>query len=345
MDISTSPRPKFRRRRDAGIGATRRVLVWSVAFAVLAIGAGALWAWAGSSAGHSPRAGSPVARVPSGAATSSSAASAQSAAATPTAAASTPAAGLASAPVKAAKPVAKVAPKPAAKAAATHAAATVAPKHVAAPSRKSGFVVVIDAGHQARADNTPEPIGPGSKTTKPAVASGTSGVATHVDESVINLKIALRLRDVLTADGMKVIMIRTSQNVDIPNSKRAKIANAAHAGLFIRLHCDGVNSSSVHGLLTLVPARNQWTGPIVTASGRAGRDVHRAALAATGAFDRGITPRSDMSGFNWSTVPSVIVEMGVMSNPAEDRRLSTAAYEQKLASGIARGIVAFAAGK
>jgi N-acetylmuramoyl-L-alanine amidase len=220
----------------------------------------------------------------------------------------------------------------------------VKPASKPATAKPSGFVVVIDAGHQGHADNRLEPIGPGSKTRKPAVASGTAGVVTRVDESVINLKVALRLRDVLAAAGVKVIMIRTTQNVDIPNSKRAQIANAAHAGLFIRLHCDGVNSRSTHGLLTLVPSRNAWTGPILSASARAGRDLHHAALAATGAFDRGITPRSDMSGFNWSKVPSVIVEMGVMSNPAEDRLLSTSAYEQKLASGIAKGVLAFEAG-
>jgi len=213
-------------------------------------------------------------------------------------------------------------------------------------AEKSGFVVVIDAGHQAHADLHAEPIGPGSKTTKPAVAGGTSGVATHAPESLINLDVALRLRRALTARGIKVIMIRTTQNVDIPNSRRAQIANAAHAGLLIRLHCDGVaGSSSTAGLLTLVPARNSWTGPIVSASARAGRDIHGAAIAATGARNRGISPRSDMSGFNWSKVPAVIVEMGVMTNRAEDRRLSTASYQQTLASGIAAGIARFAAGK
>jgi N-acetylmuramoyl-L-alanine amidase len=162
---------------------------------------------------------------------------------------------------------------------------------------------------------------------------------------VINLRVALRLRDILKAAGVKVIMVRTTENVNIPNSKRAKIANDAKAGLFIRLHCDGATSKSTHGFLTLVPGRNKWTGPILTASARAGRDIQRTAVAATGALSRGITPRSDMSGFNWSHVPSVIVEMGLMTNPAEDRLLSNAAYEQKLAQGIANGILAFAAGK
>lgn len=221
-----------------------------------------------------------------------------------------------------------------------------APKPVAAtPVKPNGFVVVIDAGHQGHGDNTPEPIGPGSSITKPAVASGTSGVVTRVHESVVNLQVALRLQKALKALGFHVIMIRTSENVDIANSQRAKIANAAHAGLFIRLHCDGVaGHPNTAGLLTLVPAKNQWTGPIVSPSARAGRDIHAATLAATGATNRGITPRSDMSGFNWATVPSVIVEMGVMTNAAEDRRLSTAAYQDRLAAGMAAGIARFAAG-
>ena len=177
------------------------------------------------------------------------------------------------------------------------------------------------------------------------MASGTAGVVTHIHESVINLRVALKLRDALKAAGIRVIMVRTSENVDIPNSKRAEIANAAHAGLFVRLHCDGVNSSSTHGFLTLVPAKNKWTGPIVSVSARAGRDVQRAAIAATGAFDRGITPRNDLSGFNWCKVPTVLVEMGLMTNPAEDRKLATASYEQTIADGITKGVLAFAAGK
>ena len=222
---------------------------------------------------------------------------------------------------------------------------SAAPAAVPTPSPDATFVVVIDAGHQAHADLTPEAIGPGSKTKKPAVAGGTSGVSTHAPESRINLEVALRLRKALESRGITVIMVRTTQNVDLPNSKRAKLANAAHAGLLIRLHCDGAKSSSLHGLLTLVPAKNAWTGPIVAASARAGRDIHAAAVKATGAKDRGITPRSDMSGFNWSRVPAVIVEMGVMTNRAEDRALSTAAYQQKLADGMATGIARFAAGK
>jgi N-acetylmuramoyl-L-alanine amidase len=153
------------------------------------------------------------------------------------------------------------------------------------------------------------------------------------------------LRDALVARGVEVIMIRTTQKVDISNAQRARIANAAHADLFIRLHCDGSTKHAITGVLTLVPAKNKWTAGIVTASARAGRDLQSAVLAATHAKNRGIVKRGDLTGFNWSKVPVALVEMGMMSNPAEDRALASPAYQTKLATGIADGVMAFRAGK
>jgi N-acetylmuramoyl-L-alanine amidase len=224
-------------------------------------------------------------------------------------------------------------------------ASTLAARHPPSTVASRRFVVVIDPGHQGQGDNRPDPIGPGASQTKPAVADGAQGVVTHRPESLDNLQISLKLRRQLQARGVTVIMVRTSENVDIANSARAMIANRAHAGLFVRIHCDGVSDSSVVGLLTVVPDANRWTGPIVRSSARAGRDIQSATLATTHAHNRGISPRADMSGFNWSRVPSVIVESGLMSNPAEDRRLATGAYQDKLAAGIADGIMRFAAGR
>ena len=205
------------------------------------------------------------------------------------------------------------------------------------------FTVVIDAGHQAQGDSRLEPVGPGSSERKPRMASGTSGVATGASESRINLEVALKLQKALQARGVNVVMIRTTQDVNISNAERAQIANANNAALFVRLHCDGVDSSSVHGLLMLRPGSNEWTGPIVTPSKTASSLVGKAALAATGASDRGTTARTDLTGFNWSRVPAVLVEMGVMSNPTEDRKLSSSSYQQALADGIANGVVSYLA--
>jgi N-acetylmuramoyl-L-alanine amidase len=218
----------------------------------------------------------------------------------------------------------------------------VADPALAAKKVESGSgIVVIDAGHQGKGDNHTEPLGPGSSEKKPKVSSGASGVATGADESVVNLKVALKLRDALQARGVTVVMIRTTQNVNISNATRAKLANEANADLFIRLHCDSAGSS-VSGVLTEIPAKDWYSNhPIVATSKVAGGIIHSAVLRSTGAKDRGIRSVGDLTGFNWSQVPSVLVEMGLLSNKAEDRKLNTVAYEQQLADGMADGIVEY----
>ena len=152
---------------------------------------------------------------------------------------------------------------------------------------------------------------------------------------------AKRVQKELEAAGIKVIMVRTSQNVNISNSERAAVANKANADLLLRLHCDDASNSSTERADDDGARQEQWTGPIVAPSAKAGKEIHAAAIKATGAKSRGIVKTASMSGFNWSKVPAVIVEMGVMSNAAEDRKLASAAYQEKLASGISNGVVKY----
>jgi N-acetylmuramoyl-L-alanine amidase len=238
-------------------------------------------------------------------------------------------------------------PAPVSASAPSSAPAVVAPSQPAAvaaapaPSPATALgVVVIDAGHQQ--NGTPntkqEPVGPGASQTKDSVEGGAS--SPRHSESSVNLAVALKLQKVLVARGVTVVMVRTTENVDIPNSKRAEIANSHHADLFVRLHCDS-GGSSTHGFLMLIPGSNKWTKPIYAQSKIAGRDVLSAALVSTGAYDRGTTERNDLTGFNYAKVPAILAEMGVMSNKAEDIKLSTASYQQKLADGMANGIVQY----
>ena len=220
--------------------------------------------------------------------------------------------------------------------------ATSAPSTTSTTNRLAGKVVVVDPGHQARANSALEPIGPGSSQMKAKVSSGTASPTTGTPESEVNLEVGLKLRDALKAKGITVVMIRTAQNVDISNSRRAQIANEAHADLAIRLHCNGSTSSSAHGLFTLYPASIKgWTDDIAVASKQAARIIQAAAIHTTGAQDRGLQERSDLTGFNWSNVPDVLVEMGFMTNAAESKLLETHAYQDRIVQGLVDGIVEF----
>jgi N-acetylmuramoyl-L-alanine amidase len=202
-------------------------------------------------------------------------------------------------------------------------------------------VVVIDAGHEATDDPGVEPIGPGSKVTAPKATAGASGSYAPHAESEIDLQVALKLRRELQARGVKVVMVRTSQNVTVSNSQRAAVANKAHATLFIRLHCNAAPNTSKHGFSTIAPPKNPWTKPIVSASAKARTYVSAAALKATGAANSGTASQADLSGFNWSKVPTIVMEMGFVSNSADDKSLTTASYQHKLAVGIASGVVQY----
>ena len=48
-----------------------------------------------------------------------------------------------------------------------------------------------------------------------------------------------------------------------------------------------------------------------------------------------------MTGFNWADVPVILPEIGFMTNPDEDRRLATPAYQDKIVQGLTRAILAF----
>lgn len=210
----------------------------------------------------------------------------------------------------------------------------------------SNAIVVIDPGHQGPTDLSYEAIGPGSSTTKYKMSKGAFGVATGLPESEVNLAISFRLREELQARGITVVMTRTSEDVNISNIERAKMANEAGAQLFIRIHCDAFDNSSARGIHVLYPASLEgWTDDIYSSSRRAARLAQSALVAATGANDRGLDEREDMTGFNWSNVPVIMPELGFMTNPDEDRLLATSAYQQKLAVALADATVRFLNGE
>jgi N-acetylmuramoyl-L-alanine amidase len=204
-------------------------------------------------------------------------------------------------------------------------------------------VVVLDPGHDLRGNPATEPIGPGSATRKIKDGGGTHGVVSGLSEAELNLRVASRLRPLLERAGVRVVMTRTrTAGTSMGNIARARIANRAGAALFLRIHADGAASPDSRGSHTMYPAfRRGWTDEVYAASRRAARVVQRELLRALGFPDRGTWERADFTGFNWSDVPVIMVELGFMTNPSEDRLLASPAVQRRAAEGLCRGTLRF----
>lgn len=201
------------------------------------------------------------------------------------------------------------------------------------------IVICIDAGHQQKQDLKKEPVAPNSRTLKEKCTSGTAGVATKNPEYKLNLDVALMLQKELEKLGATVIMTRTTNDVKLSNVDRAEIANKAKANLTIRIHADGSDNKKVQGISMLVPGSKYIKDKtVIDKSKKAGKVILESVVETTSAKSRGVVERDDLTGFNWSEVPVVLIEMGFMSNKEEDLKMNTASYRQKLVSGMAKGI-------
>ena len=208
--------------------------------------------------------------------------------------------------------------------------------HAASPAAP---VVVVDPGHDLRANPATEPIGPGSAVRKIKDGGGTAG------EAAVVLAVSLRLRTLLERAGVRVVMTRTRTDaVSMGNVARARIANRAHARLFLRVHADGSTSSVMRGTHTLYPAIHRgWTDDIAAPSLRAAGLVQDELVRSLGFPDGGLDRRSDLTGFNWSDVPAVLAELGFLTNPAERHVLTSSAGQRRAAVGLCRGTLRFLA--
>ena len=201
-------------------------------------------------------------------------------------------------------------------------AVTFAPlAHAQAAGAPQPYVIAIDPGHGGSADNNhPDQLfDPG--------AIGVNGLL----EKDVTLDVGLKLRDLLAADHVSVVMTRNDDRY-VGIEARSQIANDAHAGLFVSIHLNSFTDPAIGGSLVLYPSTSSQ--PFAqTLSDALGRD-----LAPAGLSNGGIQLRD-----NWwihLNMPAATVEGAYLTNPNEAALLATEPFRQQLAAAIRDGLLA-----
>jgi N-acetylmuramoyl-L-alanine amidase len=169
-----------------------------------------------------------------------------------------------------------------------------------------------------------------------AMVGGMAGPATAAPlyEKDVNLDESNRLRDILVAHGIDVVMTRT---VD----ENPALADRAHLGgegdLLVSVHNNSSGSSAAHGTEVYAQIGNdqsmQLAENILTGV------VNRAGTTSRGALTRAGERGDYYSILRNSPVPAVIVEGAFISNPDEAAALASPDFRQRLAEGIADGVL------
>ncbi|MFF9910722.1 N-acetylmuramoyl-L-alanine amidase [Streptomyces sp. NPDC013457] len=215
----------------------------------------------------------------------------------------------------------------------------------------AGRTIVVDPGHNpgnfqhSRDINQKVDIG---TQRKECDTTGTSTAADYT-EAAFTLDVSHRLRDLLKAQGAKVVLTHDADRPFGPCiDERARIGNSARADAVVSVHADG-SATGNRGFHVIVPAQVSSgaadTTKIVGPSRDLGEDIAHHFARATGTSPAnylgegtGLDVRDDLGGLNLSTVPKVFVECGNMRDPKDAALLTNAAWRQKAAQGIADGI-------
>src|SRR5947207_135188 len=178
---------------------------------------------------------------------------------------------------------------------------------VAPQGPRPSTTVVIDAGHGGH---------------------DRGGIAgQRVDEKTMNLDVAQRLKAVLQSSGYRVVMTRDS-DVFVPLGTRVAIANSYRDAIFVCIHFNAAPRRSASGIETYFYSSQSL--PLASA-------IHYYVAGGAPSANRGVRRR----GFfvlRRTTIPSVLVECGFLTNATEAQYAQSVSYRQKLAEEIGRGV-------
>lgn len=211
-------------------------------------------------------------------------------------------------------------------------------------SQDEKIIVAIDAAHQEKGADLEEeePIGPDASETAKGFSEGTSGVTSGLKEAELNLAVADKLKAQLEERGYEVYMTRDSEESDLSETERAKEVNASGAQILISLHANGGEDSTEKGVAVLAPSYENpyWKDKKdnIKKSNALADIILQSYCEATGLNEKGLYNVDNQILMNWSEIPTVMLEMGFMSNESDDTYMAKEENQQKMADSIADGI-------
>ena len=165
-------------------------------------------------------------------------------------------------------------------------------------------------------------------------------------EAETNLKIALKLQNLLEQSGCTVILTRSDENAiydidsktlkqkkisDIKN--RVKIGNESSADIFVSIHLNKIPQSQYDGWQTFYKEDSQDGAKLAKSiQENLNKTIQKENNRIAKTIDK-------VYIIKHVEIPITIVECGFLSNPEEEKRLLQDDYQNKLAWGIYNGII------
>ncbi len=167
-------------------------------------------------------------------------------------------------------------------------------------------------------------------------ATGTAGVVSEVAEKTVNLAVGRLATSYLSGRGVKVVLTRSADTY-LTLQQRCDLANSAGASIFISIHCNSFFNRTTGGTETFYQEK---TPEYTTAAKALATALQSRVLAALGLSDRGARTYyvGTLGVLNGTVMPAALVELGFMSNPAEDALLTSSAGQDKSARAIADAV-------
>ena len=139
------------------------------------------------------------------------------------------------------------------------------------------------------------------------------------------------LKEYLEGCGAKVILTRDSNEADISNIERAKIATDNKADCFIRIHADSAPDSNISGVKVYVPE----TGKYSKTAAKDGKKLAEMVAEEIGSTSLGSVQSKMYTGLNHAdSVKSYQLVVGYLSNSKDDALLSDPNTAYKVAVAV-----------